>query len=132
MRFGLRSFATFMIAALAFVGFGAINAGAAVTPHSVSFLGTYRIHGKITGTHSHAMGTFVVMADGTVEDSAGDIGSWTSSGRSFSMTFTSGDLTEQWLGRYSKTGISSKDHRGTFTINVSPELQGTWWAVRIP
>jgi hypothetical protein len=125
MRFGLRSLAALLVA-IGSYSLGTTNAGALDAARAVSFVGTYKIHGKITGAPVHLMGTFVVAGDGTVQDQNGVGGQWTSSGRAFSMTFPS----EVFVGVHTKTGISSKTHPGTFTIS-SPDLSGTWWAVKV-
>ena len=127
-RFARHSLVTLMVGTLAFVGLGATGAGAVSARPNVSFVGVYAVHGTVTGTTQHLKGTLTVNADGTASDGKGNIAHWTSSGKTFTMVYTNGTVTETFVAVKTKKGLASKNHPGTFTSNVAG-LSGTWWGV---
>ncbi|HEY5011616.1 MAG TPA: hypothetical protein VIK61_02790 [Acidimicrobiia bacterium] len=127
-RFARHSLVTVMIATLAFAGLGATGAGAVSARPNVSFVGVYAIHGTITGTTQHLKGTLTVNADGTATDGHGNIATWTSSGKTFTMVYSSASLTETFVANRTKKGLGSKAHPGTFTSTVAG-LNGTWYGI---
>jgi hypothetical protein len=129
--FASRSIVTLTIATLAFVGLGTVSATAQRTANDPSFVGTYAVHGTVTGSSQHLHGTLTVNADGTATDQRGNTAHWSNSGKTFTLNYDQNGLTETFVGKQSKKGISSKGKPGTWTSN-QPGLSGTWWAVRQP
>jgi hypothetical protein len=127
-RFARHSLVTLMVGTLAFVGLGASGAGAVVTRAPVNFVGVYAVHGTVTGTTQHLKGTLTVNANGTATDGKGGIASWSSSGKTFTMVYTNGTVTETFVAVKTKHGLGSKKNPGTFTSTVAG-LSGTWWGV---
>ena len=121
------------VATLGFVGLVVPVAGAvtvtAARPAVSSFVGTYVLHGTITGTGQHLMGTLNIHANGTVTDQRGKVAQWTSAGTTITI-FYNRAIDEKFIGKQSTTGIGSKAHPGTFTTNVAG-LNGTWYAIKI-
>lgn len=75
-----------------------------------SFVGTYTVHGTITGTGQHLTGTLHIKANGTVTDQNGQVAHWTSSGKTITITYTSPTIDETFVGKQSTKAIGSKKH----------------------
>lgn len=130
MRVRLRAAAMLAVGTFGLVGLSAPAADAvAAHPAPSPFVGSYALHGTITGTGQHLAGTFNVHANGTMTDQRGRVAQWKSAGTTITI-FYNKFVSEKFVGKLSPTGISSAAHPGTFTTNVAG-LSGTWYAIRI-
>jgi hypothetical protein len=124
--FGLRSLVTLTIATLALVSLGAPAATALTAKPNTSFVGTYALHATIET--QPVTGTIQINSDGTAVDQNGFVGTWTSSAKEITITYTDHALTEVFAGKQSKKGIGTKKRPGTVAINGG--AAGVWYAVK--
>ena len=102
-------------------------AGATSAAHSPTFVGTYAVHGSLTGG-GHVHGTLTVNADGTATDQFGKVADWSNSGKTITITYKHKSDTEVLVGTQTKKGISSRKQPGTLTVDGMPA--GTWYAIK--